>query len=62
MLVFVFGQIDFPEVTKRKHAIIQSNSVLSSLLNLDGQKKKVVPPIGRRLPLLLQFKEGQGSL
>ncbi|KAK7110582.1 tRNA wybutosine-synthesizing protein 4-like [Littorina saxatilis] len=40
-----FFEIDFPEVTKRKHAIIESKSKLSDLLNLDEQKKKVVPPI-----------------
>ncbi|XP_076464646.1 tRNA wybutosine-synthesizing protein 4-like [Babylonia areolata] len=40
-----FYEIDFPEVTKRKYAIIQSNSTLSGLLNFDGNEKTPVPPI-----------------
>ncbi|KAL8560391.1 hypothetical protein ACOMHN_006122 [Nucella lapillus] len=43
-----FFEIDFPEVTKRKHAIIQGNTTLSGFLSVHGSEEKVVPPIELR--------------
>ena len=50
--VFFIFQIDFPEVTKRKHALIDNRSDLYNLLESAQPKDKIVPPVGRNLYLI----------
>ncbi|KAK7488705.1 hypothetical protein BaRGS_00020002 [Batillaria attramentaria] len=40
-----FYEVDFPEVVKKKHAIIQGHEELFSLLQFSGQDDKILPPI-----------------